>query len=94
VYRRNAHDACNAVSTEGKTECPVRRAAGVAYVVDIPGGVRVGYRPDVSTEDLRQIFVCQKSLAMAQPDLPTTCPFIDASTKVNVFTATATPSSS
>jgi hypothetical protein len=86
VYPANAHDACNAVSPEGQTECPVRREAGVAYVVDIAGGVRVGYRPDVSSEDLQQMFVCQKSLAAARPDLPTTCSFIDASTKVNVLT--------
>jgi hypothetical protein len=86
VLPSNAHGACDAVSPEGQTECPVSRAAGVAYVVDIAGGVRVGYRPDVSTEDLQQIFACQKGLTAARPDLPTACPFIDGNTKVNVLT--------
>jgi hypothetical protein len=78
-----AVDACNAVKTEDKMECPVGGGA-VQSVADIPGGVRILFkRGAITPAKLEQVLACQRSLTIVRPQVPPPCPFLGA-TKLNV----------
>ena len=77
--------ACEGLTAEEKTECPLHDPAAVLSISDLPMGARVTLRPGkVPPERLQQMFACHKSLAVARPQTPTACTFFDSRTDAEV----------
>jgi hypothetical protein len=77
--------ACDGLTAEEKTECPLHDPKAVVGIGDLPTGVRVSLRAgSVVPEHLEQLFACQRTLAVARPQAPTACPFLDAHTATDV----------
>jgi len=77
--------ACEGLTAEEKTECPLHDPGVVVSISDLPHGARVSLRPGkIPPERLQQMFACHKSLAVARPQAPTACSFFDARTDAEV----------
>jgi hypothetical protein len=77
--------ACDALTAEEKTECPLHDRDAVVSITDVPKGARVTVKlGKVPPERLQQMFACHKSLAAARPQAPTACGFFDAHTDAEV----------
>lgn len=77
--------ACEGLSAEEKLECPLDDPAAIASISDMPEGVRISLRAgSAAPERLRQQLDCHKSLAVARPQVPPACPFMDARTDEEV----------
>jgi hypothetical protein len=81
--------ACDGLSAEERIECPLHDPSAVTAVTDVPRGVRVSLRAQdvVSPAKLKRMLDCHKGLAMARPQAPTACSFLDARSGVQVITS-------
>jgi hypothetical protein len=85
VQGNQINQACQNLTPEERLECPLHDPRAAASIADTAKGVRVSLRPGgVSPEKLEAMFNCQKSLAVARPQAPTACPFIDSQTDARV----------
>jgi hypothetical protein len=85
VRGSDGNRACDGLTAEEKTECPLHDRKAVVSISDLPRGARVTLRPGTSTpQRLQQLFACHKSLAAARPQSPGACPFFDARSDAEV----------
>jgi hypothetical protein len=85
VRSKDTVNACDGLTAEEKTECPLHDPGAVLSISDLPNGARVSLRAgNVPPERLQQMFACHKTLAAARPKAPTACTFFDARTEAEV----------
>ncbi len=76
-------DPCAQLSAHERVSCPLS-STSVTEVEEIPGGVRLHFRPgSVKADHLIQVFACQDALARVGGGAPI-CPFVDRDTRHQV----------
>jgi hypothetical protein len=72
---------CSDHTAQERLTCPLLTQVELVAVADIPGGVRLRYRPSsISFERMQRMLGCQAAMARLEPEAPPLCRFFDART--------------